>query len=107
VPSFSIETVERWRITGARVPKKRLHGNTVLLLQVTSTRGTSTTVHRHRHQVYVSAVSGSATATVGDAPVSWALAMRSAAQLALTTFMEALDESVWIELTSPAEEPRR
>jgi quercetin dioxygenase-like cupin family protein len=105
VPSFAIESVEGLRIKGAIAGKKLLHGRNALLVQVTINQGTTTPIHRHRHESYLYVVSGSVKATVGGEVFALGPGDAVIHPADIDHRMEALVDSVWIEVKSPAEEP--
>jgi quercetin dioxygenase-like cupin family protein len=82
-----------------------LRGQRALLVELQARRGTVTPAHRHGHDSYLYVVSGRLRSTMdGDAHALGpgdAVLHPAGAEHAV----EALEDAVWVEVKTPAEEP--
>lgn len=104
VPGFQIRTVEGLPVRGWVAAKKLLHGENALLVEIQISRGTVIPVHRHRHESYLYVVSGRVRAAVGDAIFVLEPMDAVLHPAGVDHSSEAIEDSVWIEVKTPAEE---
>ena len=105
--NFQIRTVEGLPVRGAISAKKLLHGKNALLVQVQLAKGSTTPLHKHSHESYIYVLHGRVRAIVGNETFLLAPGDAVLHPVNADHAMEALEDSTWIEVKTPAEEPWR
>jgi quercetin dioxygenase-like cupin family protein len=103
-PPFVIQTVEGLPIKGEVHVKKLLHGRNALLIEVRIRGGTVTPAHQHAHESYLYVVQGRVRATIGSDVYDLGPGDAVLHPASVDHISEALEDAVWIEIKTPAEE---
>jgi quercetin dioxygenase-like cupin family protein len=107
VAPIAVRAIEGIPIAGEMQAKKLLHGERALLVEFHVTAGTRTPDHCHRHESLLYVVKGRLRTTVGAESIELNPGDAVLHPAGLEHRVEALEDSVWVEVKSPAEEAWR
>jgi quercetin dioxygenase-like cupin family protein len=107
VAPVAVRAIEGIPIEGEMRAKKLLHGERALLVEFQVAAGTSTPVHRHGHDSYLYVVKGRLRTTVAAERFDLRAGDAVLHPAGIEHRVEALEDSIWIEVKAPAEEAWR
>ena len=105
IPRLAIKTLEGSPVRGDLSRKMLLRGQHALLVELQARRGTITPAHRHGHDSYLYVVSGRMRSAMGADVHTLGPGDAVLHPAGVEHAVEALEDTVWVEVKTPAEEP--